>query len=68
MSRTEITAKCPYCGELNTYEVQPNQPVVVTCSCNRGSFYVKKVDRIEVIKNSLWTWKEPAGRTGRDIS
>ena len=68
----EITAECPYCSRLNTYEVRPNVPVMVTCSCRRGSFYVKKVDRVEVVRNSLWTWDEPQvkGETlaGRNVS
>ncbi len=58
----EITARCPYCGRLNTYEVRPNVARVVTCCCRKGSFYVKKLDRVEVVRNSLWAWDEvPSG-------
>ena len=68
----EITAECPYCNKLNTYEVRPNEPVMVTCSCKMGSFYVKKVDRIEVVRNSLWIWeKSPVGDNvlvGKNVS
>ena len=59
----EITARCPYCQRLNTYDVEPNVALIVTCFCGKGSFYVKKVDRIEVIKNSLWTWDGPAEKS-----
>ena len=54
----EITARCPYCSRLNTYEVKPNVAKVVTCCCRKGSFYVKKLDRVEVIRNSLWAWDD----------
>ena len=65
----EISARCPYCASLNTYVVEPNVAVVVTCTCGKGSFYVKKVDRIEVSRNSLWVWdegKNPAGTSLKD--
>lgn len=68
----EITAECPYCNKLNTYEVRPNVAVMVTCSCRKGSFYIKKVDRVEVVRNSLWAWDEvPVGEeslVGRNVS
>jgi hypothetical protein len=64
----EITARCPYCGNLNTYDVEPNVAVIVTCSCRRGSFYVKKVDRIEVVRNSLWTWDGTSGERQPNLS
>jgi len=56
----EVTAKCPYCGRLNTYRVTPNVPSQVTCTCGNGSFYVKKLEKIEVIRNSLWSRRERA--------
>ncbi len=61
----EVTAKCPYCGRLNTHEVKPNVATIVTCSCMKGSFYVKKVDRVEVVRNSLWTWDAPSPQRRR---
>lgn len=57
----EVTAKCPYCGKLNTYNIKPNVAVMVVCTCRKGSFYVKKVERTEVVRNSLWTWDEVPG-------
>jgi hypothetical protein len=63
----EITAKCPYCERLNTYDIRPNVAVVVTCSCKKGSFYLKKIDRIEVVRNSLWTWEVSPGEEETSI-
>ncbi len=66
----EITAKCPYCQRLNTYQVKPNVAMMVTCTCRKGSFYVKKVDRVEVVRNSLWAWDEMSSqkKTATDLS